>query len=205
MKNYNKFSTPNLYARSQYEVPHSILPRYLLDENGERAVQTSFLEGTEQVLQLPIENATYCQNASYINWRSPTYDDKYATVHYTTDAATCAASAECMSPITCITGGMSIGEMVKLTSSGLWVKTFLQEENYSRQCDGWGIGWVFAPASESSVSSSFPESTTVATARRCPKSSAIATAIRTEPTTVPESATVENVCEPFCFSRELRV
>ena len=123
MKNYNKFSTPNLYARSQYEVPHSILPRYLLDENGERAVQTSFLEGTEQVLQLPIENATYCQNASYINWRSPTYDDKYATVHYTTDAATCAASSECMSPITCITGGMSIGEMVKLTSSGLWVKT----------------------------------------------------------------------------------
>ena len=84
MKNYNKFSTPNLYARSQYEVPHSILPRYLLDENGERAVQTSFLEGTEQVLQLPIENATYCQNASYINWRSPTYDDKYATaVSYT--------------------------------------------------------------------------------------------------------------------------
>ena len=50
----------------------------------------------------------------------------------TWDAATCAASSECMSPITCITGGMSIGEMVKLTSSGLWVKTFLQEENYPK-------------------------------------------------------------------------
>ena len=110
-----------------------------------------------------------------------------------------------MSPITCITGGMSIGEMVKLTSSGLWVKTFLQEETYSRQCDGCGDSDGYSPrASESSVSSSFTESTTVATARRCPKSSTIATAIRTEPTTVPESATVEHVCEPFCFSRELR-
>ena len=163
-------------------------------------MQTSFLEGTEQVLQLPIENATYCQKREL--HQLAIAGVRRQVCHgcdIPTDAATCAASAECMSPITCITGGMSIGEMVKLTSSGLWVKTFLQEENYSRQCDGCGDPDGIRPRLESSVSSSFPESTTVATARRCPKSSAIATAIRTEPTTVPESATVENVCEPFAF------
>ena len=115
MKNYNKFSTPNLYAKSQFEVPHAIVPRYSMGEDGSRSVQTSFLGDSKEVIEEYAENAKYCGNASYINWRSPTYGGTYSTVHYSTDEAACAASAECTTPIGCITGGMSVGEMVKLT------------------------------------------------------------------------------------------
>ena len=132
MKNYNKYSTPNLYAKSQFEVPHAIVPRYSLSEDGSASVRSSFLGDTKPIIQAHLQNAMYCNNASYINWRSPTYDGTYETVHYSTDEAACGASAECTTPIECITGGMTIGEMVKLTPSGLWVKTFLQEWTFSR-------------------------------------------------------------------------
>ena len=86
MKNYNKFSTPNLYAKSQFEVPHAIVPRYSMGEDGSRSVQTSFLGDSKEVIEEHAENATYCENATYINWRSPTYGGTYSTVHYSTDA-----------------------------------------------------------------------------------------------------------------------
>jgi hypothetical protein len=152
MKNYNKFSTPNLYAKSQFEVPHSIVPRYALSEDESATVLSSFLGDTKPIIEAHLQNATYCNNPSYINWRSPTYDGTYETVHYSTDEAACAASAECTTPIECITGGMTIGEMVKLTPSGLWVKTFLQEWTFSRQCDGCGGPDGYSPPPPNSPS-----------------------------------------------------
>jgi hypothetical protein len=152
MKNYNKFSTPNLYAKSQFEVPHIIVPRYLLSEDGSASVQSLFLGDTKPIIEAHVQNATYCNDPSYINWRSPTYDGTYETVHYSTDEAACAASAECTTPIECITGGMTIGEMVKLTPSGLWVKTFLQEWTFSRQCDGCGGPDGYSPPPPNSPS-----------------------------------------------------
>jgi len=58
MKNYNKYSTPNLYAKSQFEVPHAIVPRYSLSEDGSASVQSSFLGDTKPIIEAHVQNAT---------------------------------------------------------------------------------------------------------------------------------------------------
>ena len=133
MKNYHKYETPNLYAKSQFEVPHAIVPRFTEDADGTLLITQGSIDSSQMIEDI-IVNATYCGNSEYVNWYNSVYDGKYSQLLYSTDAVKCAASAQCTSVIGCATGGLTVGEMIKLSSNGLWVKTFLQESTFSRQC-----------------------------------------------------------------------